>query len=115
LAEEVVKHGKSKKEKNKHRNFVALLRPLLDSPEWLNLSSSAKLAYLYFKRAYVGHNNGEIRLYYSQMNRVLKSPATFSKAIKELEDKNWIKTEKQGGLFQRASIYSLSFLYDRFQ
>jgi len=94
---------------------MALLRPLLDSPEWLNLSTSAKLAYLYFKKAYVGHNNGEIRLYYSQMKKILKSSATFSKAIKELEEKNWIKTENQGGLFQRASTYSLTFLYDRFR
>ena len=107
--------GSQKKKQKKYRDFMALLRPLLDSPEWLNLSTSAKLAYLYFKKAYVGHNNGEIRLYYSQMKKILKSSATFSKAIKELEEKNWIKTENQGGLFQRASTYSLTFLYDRFR
>ncbi len=107
--------GSQKRKKGKHRDFVAFLRPLLDSPEWLDLSNSAKLAYLYFKKAYVGHNNGEIKLYYSQMGKVLKSSATFSKAIKELENKNWIKTENQGGLFKRASTYSLTFLHDRFR
>ena len=107
--------GVQKRTKHKYRNFVAFLRPLLDSPEWLNLSNSAKIAYLYFKSAYVGHNNGEIKLYYSQMRKVLKSSATFSKAIKELENKNLIKTVDQGGLYQRASTYSLTFYYDKFR
>ena len=60
-------------------------------------------------------SNGEIKLYYSQMRKVLKSSATFSKAIKELESKNWIKTVDQGGLYQRASTYSLTFYYDKFR
>ncbi len=43
---------------------------MLKSKEWKGLSASAKLFYIYLKGKYNGQNNGEIRLYYSELDGV---------------------------------------------
>ena len=107
--------GYQKNKRKKQRDFVALLRPLLRSPEWLLLSKSAMLAYVYIKTGYNGANNGEIVAPYGLLQKVLRSSATVCKVLEELETKHWIEKTVQGGLFKRASKYRLTFLYDKFQ
>lgn len=102
------------KKRSKYKNFLGLLKDLLACPEWLALPNRAKLAYIYIKREYRGNNNGTIVAPYKTLKMVLKSPATISNAIKTLEDRKWIETTKQGGLYQHASEYRLTFLYDKF-
>lgn len=102
------------KRDQKNRDFVGLSRKMLLSQEWLSLPNCAKLAYVYFKKNYNGFNNGEIVAPYKELKKVLKSSATISKAIKTLENKQWIETTEQGGLFQKVSRYRLTFLYDPF-
>lgn len=106
--------GRQNKQKTKHRNFLALLRPLLDSEEWLDLSNSAKLTYVYIKKGYNGSNNGEIVVPYSQLQKILNSTATISKVLNELENKRWIDRSLERGLYHKATKYTLTFKYDHF-
>lgn len=86
----------------------------MTSEEWLLLPSTAKIAYMCIKCGFNGKNNGFITLYYSQFKRLLKSPATISKGIKILVDRGWILVEP-GGLYRRASKYTLTFKHDKFK
>lgn len=104
-----------KKDRYKRKSFVMLGRGmLLKTPEWRSLSSSAKLVYIYLKAKYNGQNNGTIRLYYSELKGVRGASAsqTISKAIQELEKKEWIKRAKQGGLYRYFNEFLLTGKYD---
>ena len=89
---------------------------MLKSKEWKGLSASAKLFYIYLKGKYNGQNNGEIRLYYSELDGVkgLSSPSTKSKAIRELEDKEWIRRTQLGGLYRKSNDFELTGKYDAY-
>lgn len=101
----------AKRKKNKRFNsFVSIPRKTLRSKEWKGLSSAAKIFYIHLKSKYNGYNNGDIRLYYSELKgiRGLSSSATISRARKELEEKEWIKRMKLGGLFRYYNEYELT-------
>lgn len=108
--------GIAKRRRKKiHEPFVMIGRGmLLRCKEWKELSAAAKIFYVYLKAKFNGANNGEIRLYYSELKEVkgLSSPSTVSKAIKELEVKGWIRREKRGGLFRYNNDYSLTGKFD---
>ena len=92
--------------------FVAIGRHTLTVPEWrTGLSSSEKIIYLHLKSKFVGHNNGEIVLHYSELLDMFSS-ATISKALKGLEKKGWMEKTKQGGLYRYTNKYRLTFKYD---
>jgi hypothetical protein len=98
-----------------YRNFVMLGRGmLLNCQEWKRLSPAAKLAYIYLRAKHNGSNNGEIRLYYSELETVkgLSAPSTVSKAFKELEKAGWIRRTKYGGLYRYSNLYELTGRYD---
>ena len=107
--------GRARKRKNKgHKSFVMLPRKMLKSEEWKELSPAAKLFYIHLKGKYNGSNNGQIRLYYSELAGVkgISSDSTISKAIKELESKGWIKRYEIGGLYRHFNEYELTGEYD---
>ena len=91
-----------------------LARKMLKDQNWNDLSPAAKLFYIYLKAKFNGSNNGNIRLHYSELNGVkgLSSPSTISRAIKELEKKEWIKRTKLGGLYRHINEYELTGNYD---
>lgn len=91
-----------------------ITRRMLRNEEWKNLSPSAKLFYIYLKGKFNGYNNGEIRLYYSELEGIkgLSSHATISKASKELENKGWILKTKVGGLYRNCNEFKLIGKFD---
>ena len=100
-----------------YKSFVMLARKmLLSNEEWKELSSAAKLFYIYLKSKYNGINNGNIKLHYSELKGVIgiSSHSTISKAIKELEKKEWIKRTKLGGLYRHINEYELTGNYDKY-
>ena len=105
--------AKRKKEKRFH-SFVSIPRKTLRRKEWKELSAASKILYIHLKGKYNGHNNGSIRLYYSELNGVkgISSPSTISGAIKELEVKGWIKRKEIGGLYRHFNEYELTGEYD---
>ena len=107
----------AKRPKNKRDvpPFVRLeIDMLFNNPEWKNLSSSAKLFYLYLKASYNSFNNGEIILSYSLLKNTkgISSPKTISKAIRELEKKEWVKVTNRGGMYGNSNRYKLTWKYD---
>jgi len=105
--------AKRKKDK-RFGSFVALPRKTLRSEAWRELIPAAKLFYIHLKGKYNGHNNGEIRLYYSELrgNKGISSPSTISKASEELENKGWIERAKKGGLYRYYNEYKLTGKFD---
>lgn len=103
-----MKHSKSKLPP-----FVALTREMLKNPAWrTGLSSSSKVLYIHIKHKFVGHNNGEICLHYSEVKDFM-APATISKAFRELESKEWISKEQTiGGKYRFTAYYRLTGKYD---
>ena len=103
-------YQKSLIRKSKGPPFVKLDRPLLDSDDWKSLSPTAQEVYIYIKRNFNGSNNGEISFKYKESKR---SPATTSKALKELICKDWIEKTRYGGLYRYYCLYKLTGRYDR--
>jgi hypothetical protein len=106
----------SRAKRNKpNRSFVMLSRRmLLKDPEWRSLGVSAKLAYIYLKAKFNGTNNGGIQLHYSELKGVkgLSSPSAISRAFNELEEKEWIKRTKYGGLYRYFNEFELTGKHD---
>lgn len=103
---------KSGKRKTKLPPFVALSRQTLKSKEWREeLSSSAKVLYVQLKNKFVGDNNGELCLHYSEL-KGLMSKATAWRAFKQLQDKGWIEKSRQGGLYRFINKFTLTGKYD---
>jgi len=86
---------------------------MLKNPAWRSgLSSSAKVLYIHLKYKFVGYNNGEICLHYSELEDLMAS-ATISRAFRELEAKDWIIRERQaGGQYRFTVYYRLSGKHD---
>ncbi len=97
-----------------YKSFVMLPRKMLRSQEWKNLGPAAKILYIHLKGKYNGNNNGEIRLYYSELKGIqgLLSPSTVSKAFKELEEEGWIKRTQLGGFYRCINEYELTGTFD---
>lgn len=99
------------KRKRKSPPFVGISREALKSDSWRkNLSSSAKVLYLHIKRKYVGTNNGDIDLHYSEVD--FMASGTISKALKQLEAEEWIERTKRGGLYRFVNKFKLTGKYD---
>ena len=101
-----------KRKGNKLPPFVAVSRETMRSKEWREgLTSSEKILYLHLKYKYVGDNNGELCLHYSEL-KGLMSKGTAWRAFKGLEEKGWIEKTKIGGLFRFINHYKLTGKYD---
>ena len=81
---------------------------MLKSPEWrTGLTSSEKIVYIHLKYKFVGWNNGDIELHYSELRDFL-APGTIWMAFKGLEKKGWIERTKYGGLYRFVNKYRLT-------
>jgi len=65
-----------------------VFRRMLDDPEWRQLSSSAKVVWLYLRAKFNYQNLGEVSLTYSEMEGLMSSK-TFARSKEELEAKGW--------------------------
>lgn len=88
--------------------FTALRHDVINSPGFLGLSNSAKVAFLHLLAKYNRKNNGDLS---APLNRAkeyfnLSSPG-LSVALKELEQNGFIDTTRQGGKNQ-CSLYALT-------
>lgn len=91
------------------------------SPAFLDLSVPARMVYFCIKSAYIPGkngdpgNNGQITFCYSALKKGsgFSSNSTISHAIKELEQKGWIRRTEMGGLFRGSNKYELTGKYDQ--
>lgn len=88
--------------------FIWLEKRLMESEAWLDLSSSAKVVYLYLKKQKINSDCREhIKLPYTDKDNIF-SKQTFSTALKQLVSHGFIEIEELGGLEARPSVYRLS-------
>ena len=93
--------------------FAAIPHVVLDSPEYLGLSFSARALLVELTRRYNGSNNGDLSAPYSQLKeRGFGSKGTISKALKELVAADiiriarpWQFTRKNG----HCTLYALTW------
>lgn len=107
--------GSAKRRRNRgHKSFVMLPRKMIRSKDWKDLTPAAREIYCQLKGKYNGSNNGEIRLYHSELKDIkgLKSPSTRCRAFQELENNGWVVRTKLGGLFRYFNEYKLSGKFD---
>ena len=93
-------------------HFVMLLKIVLQSKEWKELSPAAKIIYIKIKANYSGDNNGNISFKYTEAIDEFSAP-TISKALKELINKGWIEKTQCGGLYRYYCLYKLTGKYDQ--
>ena len=84
--------------------FVMIRQDLLKDPKWRQLSSSAKVLYIYLRRKFNYKTLSEVTLTYAEMKDVM-STKTMSRAFKELINDGFIDKDKQGGLYGGISTY----------
>ncbi len=87
-------------------------RMLLHSPEWADLSLASKVLYLQIKAKHTGYNNGDLRLHYSEAERIM-SAGTIARRFKELETKGWIERTPVGGKYRWVNDIRLTGKYDK--
>jgi hypothetical protein len=104
-----------KDRKDRLGSFVPLQRPLLNSPAYLSLSNSSKIAYTYFLYDKKNKHQDEVTLTFSQAKKfkACKSPSTFAKAKRELVKYGFLDPLDGGGLNAHA-IFKLSLRWKRF-
>ena len=90
-----------------------VFRRMLDDPEWRQLSSSAKIVWLYLRAKFNYRSLGEVSLTYSEMHDLMSSK-TFARSKDELEAKGWIEKKKQGGLYGGVCTYTFKGPYGQF-
>ena len=83
-------HGKMKGRQDRGR-FVALPLAVLESPDFLGLSHTARTALLALLAKYNGRNNGDLSLPFTRATQWgINSKTTLAKALKELMERGLI-------------------------
>ncbi len=72
--------------------FVAVLKPTLKEPAWLDLNFGARCLYIALKSRFTGHNNGLFFLSVREAAKELRaSRSSTERWFKELQDHGFIK------------------------
>jgi hypothetical protein len=89
--------------------FVAMEHRRLDSDVFQSLRSTAKIAFMYFRRDMKNGHQTKVILTLSQAKKygVCSSPSTFDKIKRELVGKGFLDPLEPGGLNQ-PSVFNLS-------
>ena len=77
--------------------FVALYQWEMDCPAYRHLSVYGRALLMEFRKAYNGHNNGEIVM------SVRQAANTAAKTIKELQGNGWIRQTQKGAFSQKSN------------
>lgn len=89
--------------------FIAIPTRVMDSPNYVRLSSHAIRLLNEFVRLYNGSNNGDLCATWSMMKeRGFKSSDTLNKALKELKYYGMVMLTRQGGR-HKPSLYAITW------
>ena len=103
----------SSKKKKCPSRFVMIRLDLLKDPEWRQLSSSAKIIYIYLRTKFNYKTLSQVTLTYSEVKDMMSS-GTISTAFKDLQKAKFIEKVKQGGLFGGTCAYKFIGKYKDF-
>lgn len=90
-------------------SFVMLPKACLNHPNFTSLSGNAIKLLIDLYSQYNGSNNGDFSCAWSRMKkRGWKSEATLNRSKKELINKKWLITSRQGGK-NKCSLFAVTF------
>lgn len=90
---------------------IVIYNSVLEGAEFKKLTHSEIIAYLFIRKNYVPGKDTKIFLSYKDISDILSS-RTFSRAIKGLLDKGWIKRTQHGGLHRYYNYFEITWKYD---
>ena len=92
------------KKKNRLPPFVAIVKEMLRSDAWAELTNASRVAYVHLKDKCVSYEQSDITLSFREMERIM-SRHTFSHAIDQLEEVGFIIKQQRGGLYRKRNYY----------
>lgn len=91
-------------------SFTPLRHDVINSPEFLALSLSAKVVLIILLAKYNGYNNGDLSAPQNRANEIFGiSSRTLKTALDELIEQNFLIITRQGGKNQSA-LYAITFI-----
>ena len=96
----------SKSKEDRLPPFAAILKHMLQSKAWENLSNPARVAYVHMKGKLCNAHQTEVTLSYREMEKFMHQN-TFTRAIKQLVENGFIEIEQKGGLYRKRNYYTL--------
>lgn len=96
-----------KKKRDKLPPFVPVLKEMIRSPAYKELTNAARTAHLLLKCQCCKFGQDEVRLPYRHTSEYMDQH-TFSKAITQLSDLGFIEKTFEGGLYRRTNVYKFS-------
>jgi len=97
--------------RSKSKPHIQLLKFVLESNEFGQLSGNAVKLLIELHRRYNGFNNGDLCATWNQLKaRGWKSPGTLSRSIHELIDSGFIVLSRISYLRSKPNLYALTYL-----
>jgi hypothetical protein len=87
--------------------FVPILKFMVSSPAFKNLTNASRVAYLLLKCQCCKYGQDEVKFPYSDAGKYMDRH-TFARSIRELVKFGFIEISSLGGLFRRTNIYRFS-------
>ena len=111
MANRVKRQRKGAAEKNlSTKQYVKTHYEMVRSDAWRSLNGNALKVYFELRTRFNGYNNGQLSLSLKKGAELLgMSQSSVQRALKELEEKGFIKLQKQGMWYgRRASEYAVT-------
>ena len=102
--ERAIKMGRRKHKPIIGEAFVPVLKYMITSQAFINLTNPARVAYLLLKAQCNKFGQNEVKFPYSHAEKYMDRH-TFQKAIKQLIDNGFIEKTSYGGLYRRTNVY----------
>lgn len=102
----MTKPGKRKKANTIGESFVPVLKHMIGSPAFKQLTNAARVAYILLKSQCKEFGQKEVIFPYSHAEAYMDRK-TFSRALKQLAELGFIEKTQFGGLYRRTNVYRL--------
>jgi hypothetical protein len=99
-----MKPGKRNKKNQIGEPFVAILKHMIKSPAFKQLTNASRVTYLLLRSQITKYGQREVIFPYSDAEHYMKRQ-TFARSIKQLEKYKFIEISDRGGLYRRTNIY----------
>jgi hypothetical protein len=105
---------KATKEYYHSGGFAGIPRVVLETDDFLGLSSSAKVVLLYIANCYRGNNNGDLSATHEQLKKWgIGSKSTLTNVLRELSQANLVIQSRSGRFLNpggRCALYALTWM-----
>jgi hypothetical protein len=92
------------KKKNRLPPFVYITKEMLNSPAFISLTNAARVTYLLLQAQISKTDQSKVKFPYTQAEKYMDRH-TFTRAIKQLTNKGFIRQSQEGGLYRKTNAY----------